>query len=312
MRRLSQESGIAAVFVGVTLIAILGMFALVLDMGRIYQERRELQSGADAAVLAVAEDCGLGVLPCDDPTAANTSQIYADRNASDTAAGVYDVDLDIGAQTIEVVTSTVQASNGSTILQPLAAQVVGFTGFEVAARAKAAWGAPKSVVALPLIISDCEYDKYLPLLERPDGGVWPPGTPEAMLTFHAANDTDDCNNHPGHDVDGDGKLPGGFGWLDTDGGCEFEIQTDTWVSASPGSPPSHGCSASFFHDNVYQNYVKIPYFKDVDGVQGHGATGEYFIVDFGVLYVTGYNFGGQFKEPAGSPPCGGPIRCITG
>ena len=45
---------------------------------------------------------------------------------------------------------------------------------------------------------------------------------------------------------------------------------------------------------------------------GVGASGEYHIAGFGVLYVTGYNFGGQFKEPAGSPPCGGALRCISG
>ena len=38
---------------------LLGMAALVVDVGQIYQNRAELQNGADAGALAVARQCGL-------------------------------------------------------------------------------------------------------------------------------------------------------------------------------------------------------------------------------------------------------------
>ena len=42
------------------LVALIGVGALVIDVGRLYVERRDLQNGADAAALAVAQDCAAG------------------------------------------------------------------------------------------------------------------------------------------------------------------------------------------------------------------------------------------------------------
>jgi Flp pilus assembly protein TadG len=57
-----DERGVVAVIVAILLGAgvLTGMVALVLDVGQIYQERAELQNGADAAALGVAKSCALG------------------------------------------------------------------------------------------------------------------------------------------------------------------------------------------------------------------------------------------------------------
>jgi len=57
-----DERGVVAAIVAILLGTgvLLGMGALVIDVGQIYQERAELQNGADAAALAVAESCALG------------------------------------------------------------------------------------------------------------------------------------------------------------------------------------------------------------------------------------------------------------
>ena len=39
------------------MVALLGFAALAIDLSSLYQERRVLQNGADAAALAVAKDC---------------------------------------------------------------------------------------------------------------------------------------------------------------------------------------------------------------------------------------------------------------
>ena len=49
------------------LVVLLGVGALVIDVGALYAERRQLQNGADAAALAVAADCAEG--DCLDETA---------------------------------------------------------------------------------------------------------------------------------------------------------------------------------------------------------------------------------------------------
>ena len=58
-----------------------GMGALVVDVGQLYQERAELQNGADAAALGVAKSCALGAC---DPSVAGT---FADANASNLTGG---------------------------------------------------------------------------------------------------------------------------------------------------------------------------------------------------------------------------------
>ena len=57
-----DERGVVGVIVAMLLGAgvLTGMAALVLDIGQIYQERIELQNGADAAALGVAKSCALG------------------------------------------------------------------------------------------------------------------------------------------------------------------------------------------------------------------------------------------------------------
>ena len=56
-RAVNREEGVTTLFVAVAIIGLLSMASLVVDFGRIYVERRELQNGATAAALAIGEDC---------------------------------------------------------------------------------------------------------------------------------------------------------------------------------------------------------------------------------------------------------------
>ncbi len=100
-RRLSDERGATAVIVAISLTALIGMAAFAIDVGALYGERRELQSGADAGALAVAEDCALGK-PCTTGTANTTAGTYASSNANDGAAGIESVDLNTAAKEVTV------------------------------------------------------------------------------------------------------------------------------------------------------------------------------------------------------------------
>jgi hypothetical protein len=251
------DEGATLVFVAVSLVALLALSAFAIDFGRMYEERRQLQNGADAAAVAIAEDCARGL--CDgsyDEYA--TAEIYVDQNARDGAANAWLVDLDLGEQTVTVHNRT-EDPGGDNKFDMLFASVVGFDGFTVGAEATVAWGGLVSQPAtIPIIISDCEWDRPYweggaggmhstgPHLfpepvngdldlgpEYPDwsdptdwsangwdldeDGVADPAPLSVILTFHDGGTTDPCAAQAGQDTNGDGSLSGGFGWLDIDG-----------------------------------------------------------------------------------------------
>lgn len=305
-----DERGASAVVIGISLTMLTGFVGFAVDGGSFYQERRELQTGADAGALAIAEDCGFG-LACDYGSASATAGAYANDNASDGLAGIQSLDLNLAESKVTVTTETLTIGGSNSFL-PFFMQVLGFNGSTVWARASAVWGYPLGLSTLPLIISDCEWGWYSSTVQS-----GPPftGSPVTFL-FHDShpNPTPDCPVGPaGHDADGDGRLPGGFGWLDTDGDCTAETAIGSWISEDPGSSPSTGCSPALFEALVLgQGPVWIPYFSDVNGLGG--ANGQYEVAGFGALWVTGYNFGGQYKAARSgySIPCSGSERCIAG
>lgn len=330
-----SEKGISLLFVTISLVVLVGMVAFAVDIGALYQERRELQNGADAAAIAIAEDCALGAQPCTQAQAVLTAESFADSNAGDLVSAVDTVVLDTTAKTVEVATST-ETSSGGSIFRPFFAKVVGFNGTTVHADAAAAWGYLKSKTTIPLIISYCEWERetvdgadYPTPVPPPwspppaDGGLHglnePTGSPPwqgaapALLKFHTGNNqADDCAAQAGQDTDGDGRLPGGFGWLkDTNGGndCLVPLEKGVFAPEDPGSAPTTGCNAATLKALIYQKEIQIPWFIDSNDLGG--ANGEYKVHDFVSFYVTGYNFGGQFKEP-GSGPCSGSVRCLEG
>ncbi|HEX9854708.1 MAG TPA: Tad domain-containing protein [Acidimicrobiia bacterium] len=319
-----DERGATLLFVALSMVMLLGFAAFAIDTGALYEERRSLQNGADAAVIAIAEDCARG-LPCNFGAANATAAAYADLNADDGAADIDELELNAFAGTIRVITST-ETSGGGTVLQPIFAQFIGFNGATVTAEASAAWGGPEGLDTLPLVISACELNRPPMNGDVNNLDLWPgffPSPPPSygpvMYQFHSGtNNADDCNAQAGQDADGDGRLPGGFGWLDPDPGsapdCAIMTDGDGWADGDPGaSPPgvpgnNTVCSASWFRDNFYQKFLLVPWFDDVNGLGGSNA--RYHIEGYVGFFVTGYNFGGQYKE---NSPCGnGSVRCVGG
>src|SRR6516165_9618464 len=70
---------------------LIGMGALAIDVGQIYQNRAELQNGADAGALAVADSCALGTC------STGIAPKYATGNASNLTGGYAGVDLVCGS-----------------------------------------------------------------------------------------------------------------------------------------------------------------------------------------------------------------------
>ena len=59
-RRLEGERGASAVVLALLLVPMLGFAAIAVDIGALYAERARLQVAADAAAIAVAQDCSRG------------------------------------------------------------------------------------------------------------------------------------------------------------------------------------------------------------------------------------------------------------
>jgi Flp pilus assembly protein TadG len=269
-----DERGATIVIVAISLVALLGMVALVIDVGKLFVERRELQNGADAAALAVAEGCARGLPECASPAAESLADTYADANASDGAAQVLAVDIDMAAQTVRVQLGT-ETADGSAVIGTPFAQVVGFAGSAVRAEATAQWSAG---VGFPLAVSVCE-------TRTSDNDPIALGEP-VTLVFHDNPAARECqHSESGEDIDG------GFGWLLVGDEC-FATIADGWIQGSTSVEPptggTSGCDMATLY-RMLQGVVNIPVFDQVVGRDGGGgANTRYHIAHFATFEVTAF------------------------
>jgi hypothetical protein len=287
-------AAIVAIFLGTGV--LLGMGALVIDVGQIYQERAELQNGADAAALAVAKSCALGAC-----TPGVAGQL-ADGNASSLTGGTAGVPLvcgsgslgacpagtgsiadcppspPAGANFVDVYTAT-QTASGSTLLPPaFATSLLGasYKGTTVHACAQAEWGAPSAATADALTISACEWDQATQ--QGASFAASPPYPPEPL---------------PPTSVDQVLTLTSGcatFGWaLDEGGDCSLPVSGSSFPAAS-GMPSA--CQQVL--ENAWQNQIPIlvPVYASFDT-----AGDTYDLQGFADFVVTGYNLFPGFSEP---------------
>jgi Flp pilus assembly protein TadG len=293
-----DQRGATAVIVALMMVVLLGMGAIVVDVGAMYQERRELQNGADAGALALAKICstssGCG-------TATATAGTYANANANDNVSAVDEVcgtaagltacanppTVPAGANYVRVGTST-ENSDGSTQVNFGLARVLGFTGKTVTASSTVAWGGPAAYTSmLPLTISTCELGQFTndgqQLVDLPLP-PYPSSPAEAVIDFHFINSPVPCpSGVPGWDA------PGGFGWLNT--GCgTTPILVGSLVPPDPGNgeptcvkPLANTTGSGTVAPPLVHTVIDIP-------VYGAIVSGDYQISSFAAFYVTGYQF----------------------
>lgn len=308
--RLDDDRGATIVFVALLTVVLIGFVGLAVDAAAMFAERRELSRAADAAALAIAEECALDLPLCDASSAWGMAEQYADANSDDGHSQVTDLDLDLTAQSVTVTLGS-EDRDGNPGYGLFFMRALGFDRADIGAAATAQWGYAAAAAALPLIISDCEWDKYQDTGEA---------EVEVTIFFHDGGTTDDCAAQAGQDADLNGRLPGGFGWLLTTGECSAEVieasvegEEEHWVTEDPGASPSRGCSPEDLYQLIFEEFgaiIALPYFSDVWGT---GSSGTYKISGVGAFKVTGYNFGGQYRVPdALSAPCSGDERCISG
>lgn len=329
---------------------LLGALALVVDVGRLYVERGELQNGADAAALAIARACAVDAPECGSTAAVRAlAARYADVNAHDGHSAVGTICGEVPGgflpacgpqpanltgclgeapadQYVEVHVSTLQA-DGTTILPPAFAQTLsgGNSGTAVGACARAAWG-PADLTILAMTISTCEFDDAtargfadLPLHSED----------EQVIEFWTGS----------HGSCGSGAdAPGPAGFLQGGGAdCRIAMTSDGWVGADtsarfvsfePYKRAPLPCAAAIERARDNREIIYLP----VHDSMNHTGT-SFHHVKVAPFMVTGYQFGcprscGMAYDDRGpydpldylqssylthSDPCGHPFyRCLAG
>jgi hypothetical protein len=343
MLRVKNDDGavaiIAALVIGFLSLALL---ALTIDVGQMYAERRELQNGADAAVVAVARELTA------DPTLSNSAanaiaEQYAGKNAldarsmgeafgpmwgtaapySDSVYGMSAPPAGLGYNYVEVRTATESSSGG-----PLDF-FFHSGGATISAFARAAWGSLGRKNGLAVTLSHCEWKAA-----TSNNTVYPPPPPytsypspsatlapyEVILKLKASDTSCSENSHTG------ANYPGGFGWLDDDGPCMTEVEIGDppsyGGSTGNGKPNQNGCADVLPEYRQSREVVYIPIFNGTDDHVG-GQT-DYYLEGFAAFVVTGYDLPGVLKDKSwvtgehlsdnryGSAKCGSGEKCLSG
>lgn len=161
---MDNEKGSVIVIVAAAMVLLLGIAALVVDVGFLYYNKVALSNAADAAALA-----GVQELPKDHTKATETAVSYAASNGVETSQ--VSAEVLSGGRSIRVETSRVV---------PLAfAKILGFRSTTVTASAKASVGATKGcqgVAPFGVVETDFEFGKGYTMKYSPkDSGLTGPG-----------------------------------------------------------------------------------------------------------------------------------------
>lgn len=263
MRRLDDE-GAVAVLVAILFGGgvLLGMGALVIDVGLIAHEREQLQGGADAAAWVVADSCTRTPATCADQ--APLAQRQADGNARDGRSAAALTVCTTGCGTVarartepcpalppaltspfaEVRTTTREA-DGGTLLPPVLAQslIGGYAGTPVTACAQVAWGSPATGTVLALGVSHCAW------AAATSGGAGYPSPSGVLLPGGTQPDT--C----GASVPAGWEAPTGYTSFAVDPSCERTFDTADTVP-KPATSPS--CTSALSAARVKGEPVLLP------------------------------------------------------
>jgi Flp pilus assembly protein TadG len=263
-----RENGQAMVLTVIFLAGLLGMAALVLDVGSWYREKRQLQLTADAAALAGAQ-----ALPNSPSGATNLAIQYAQTNGRPV------VQNDI-AITSDLSSNDTIAVNAKSNAPGFFSKLFGIDSVKVnaSATARAALAAQALYVA-PMVVS-----KFHPLLAGPGCPCFKQDT---TLPFDPMG------------------APGAFGMLNLDGanGTIGTSDEANWIlhgfskylplgnyQSDPGAKFSSGGNIQAALDDRMNTVLLFPVF---DTLNGGGQNAQYNIIGWVGFYLDGYDVHGN-------------------
>ena len=291
------------------MVALLGLSAIAIDAGVLYAERAQLQSGADAGALGVAQNCASTPTSADCSPSSPLAADLANQNSLDGLSNIQSVAFSTPPNTggkVTVTTGAQESGGEANRVSFFVADVIGIPTARVGATASAAWGSPVAgPAAFPIAVSICQV--------RDQSGVM------QLLQLHGNNANPDCNYGPSGQA-----VEGGFGGLAEDSPCSALIDTTTLESGSDvGNNPPSNCqdllnSWALDLSAGRKVTVLLPVFNQVTGT-GSGAI--YGIKTFAAFEVAGWKLGTPglpytFRNRAPDVPvaleCREPCRGIIG
>jgi hypothetical protein len=323
MRRLQDERGAVSILVTFLIVGgvMIGLLAMVIDVGRLFNERRVLVNGSDAAVLAVARGCALDETQCD-ISALPPARDLANSNAGPDAVsdleelcgsgdlGACRVILDHPWECLSAnefpnhvrVRTRTRESDGSALLPSVFARGFGFDGHRMWSCSQAIWGTARGAnVTFPLALSACDY------------------VSNASATIQIFEPS---NFNPGQGstcaiVDNDGNeiilsdMINGFFYVQLDDERR-DCLTPVAVSVGDILPRSDNivqlCGSD--HEEAFQSFIGVqtplPVFDQLPSDQGIGTT-TMRVASFVAFTLRGYRLGGG--RTVGEPPGGWPPEC---
>jgi Flp pilus assembly protein TadG len=271
-----DERGQAIVLSVLALVALLGMCALVLDVGNWFRTKRRLQGTADAAALAGAQKL---------PGAPGTAQAMALDYANKNGGGVTTPDITI---TSTFTTNDTIAVTARKTENGVFSKVVGIDNANISASAKARVDAPLQARNVAPMVVFCDH----PLIHNCDGSGNPTFNADTDLPF----DKDNTGAPGAFGMLNLGKIGGGSGTPGSSEEAEWirhgfdKLLPLGMYDSDPGAKFSSGGNVQQALEDRLNTVLLFPVFKTLDG-QGQNA--KYEIIGWIGFYLTGYEVHGN-------------------
>jgi hypothetical protein len=331
-RRCRDENGAIAVIVAILLGSgvLLGMGALVIDVGEFYNERALLTNAAQEAAVAIAKSCVTG--------SCATIPAVGDVQAAIKGPGSISIGTICGSGTL----GACPAAAAGTVSCPPAASGVGyvdvyastpltgrsallpaafpatlpglhaFAGKNMSVCVQASWGAPAAAQATAITISQCSWQSATGFSSQANAGTSGGGSPGIVHAYSTPSPSSDVAFQLLSFGGGGGCSSGQpvFGWAaDSSGYCSLPVSGPRYPGWSGIPPPS--CLAALASAQSSHIPVVIPIFSSVWRRFGVRTYRLYGFADF---VVTGYHFAGtsapDWLNPANT--CTGSLSCVNG
>ena len=271
MSRTRNERGQVVVLTVIALTVLLGMSALVLDVGAWFHSKRQLQATADASALAGAQ-----MLPDTPGTAISTALDYANKNGGAVAGGdVTITSTNVGNDTISVAAKKQEPG--------FFARVFGLNVVDVGAKATALVGITNQAKYVAPMVVDCDHEL---IKNCNDNGKKPEFNKQTTLNYDPMG------------------APGAFGMLNLGGNQNPGSSEEAdWilhgfnqylgVNQNYRSDPGAKFSSSNIQGALSDRVNTVLLFPVYQTLSGGGQNANYYIIGWIGFYLQSYEVHGN-------------------
>jgi len=270
-RQSSDDAGVAALIVAVSLVVLVGMAGLAVDVGNVWQTRRHMVTATDAAALAAAEVYATGGNGC-----SSTAGSYLSSNFAEAVMTGCTVNKS-GSQGAVTVSGT---RHLSLLFAPA---VSAFTSTDVKSSTTVKYGAPSGLSGLRPFGLCIKAPVFAQWTDRTHGFG-------PMEVPYGKNSATDC-----------GQAAGNWGILDFDGGSNSSNDTKDWVekgypnvvtapSTIDGDPGAFSNSLDGSITSIIGQRVTLPIFDNSN--QHGGNKADFHVIGFANVIIRAFKTNG--------------------